>query len=156
MMHTLTGYIIKASPSMNDAVFTGAIVFITEHNDNGATGFIINKAFGSNLNELEEFKHSKAVPLYDGGPVGKEHLYFLHIRPDVIEEGKAIVNGIYFGGNFNEAVNALNDNAIEPAHLKIFIGYCGWDSGELEAEMAEGSWIVTGTAEHKDVLKQYV
>jgi putative transcriptional regulator len=141
-MQSLCGHIIQALPSMDDPVFKGTVVFIIEHNEKGAAGFVFNKPSGRYLNQLEEFKNCKPVPLYEGGPVDKEHLYFLHLRPDLIEEGKAIKDGIYLGGNFNQAIEALNKGSIETTQLKLFIGYCGWDANELEAEVAEGSWMI--------------
>jgi putative transcriptional regulator len=91
---------------------------------------------------LEEFKHSSFFPMYVGGPVDQEHLYFLHLRPDLIEEGTAVSDGIYLGGNLQQAVKAINEGNIGQDHMKIFVGYCGWDKGELETEIGEGSWVI--------------
>lgn len=136
------GVFIKSTELLKETVFEQAYILIAEHNDRGALGFMINKAFGRNLNELEEFKHSLAFPIYSGGPVDQEHLYFVHHRPDVIAEGELIANDMFFGGNFQQAVAAINNRTLTTADLKIFIGYCGWDAGELEAEIEEGSWVI--------------
>ena len=146
-MHLTTGTILKSTPSTNDANFEQAIIFIAEHNEKGAMGFVINKKFARALNELEEFKQSITFPLYNGGPMDKEHLYFVHRRPDLIEGGTLIANSIYLGGNFKQAVAQLNSTTISEADIKIFIGYCGWEFNELEEEVAEGSWIITNADE---------
>ncbi len=125
---------------MDDPVFMNSTVLITEYNNKGATGFVLNKIFERNLNELVEFRNSKPYPIFNGGPVGQEHLYFIHMRPDIIEQGRKIQEGLYFGGDFKQAVEAINNDTIENGQLKIFKGYCGWDAGELEAELEEGSW----------------
>lgn len=132
--------LLKGTAALNDTFFEGALVLITEHNNKGAAGFVINRPFARRLNELEEFKHSPAFPLYDGGPVGREQLYFIHRRPDIIPGGQAISNGVYFAGDFTETIKAINNKSLTETDIKLFIGYCGWDSGELEAEIAEGSW----------------
>ncbi|RTL60579.1 MAG: YqgE/AlgH family protein [Sphingobacteriales bacterium] len=142
-MQSLHGHIIKATPSMDDPFFTGASIFITEHDEKGAAGFVFNKPSGHFLNQLEEFKHCKSIPLYEGGPVDKEHIFVIHIRPDLIEEGTPISNGIYLGGNFSQAISALGEGAISTSQIKLFIGYCGWNTGELEAEIAESNWQLT-------------
>lgn len=140
-MKPQTGMLLKATAALNGTNFENAVILITDYNDKGATGFVINKVFARTLNQLEEFKHSPSFPLYEGGPVDTEHLFFIHRRPDIVTEGKAIGDGIYFGGNFKQAVTAINNKSLTTAGIKIFIGYCGWNAGELEAEIAEGSWV---------------
>jgi putative transcriptional regulator len=137
------GIFICSTSLLDDSFFEGAVIYLTEYNDKGAMGFVVNKLFPRNFNELEEFKHSIPVRLHDGGPVDREHLYFLHRRPDVIPDGTLIADGIYFGGDFQKAVAAINDGSITPdADIRLFIGYCGWDHLELEGEITEGSWTI--------------
>ncbi|HTB99092.1 MAG TPA: YqgE/AlgH family protein [Ferruginibacter sp.] len=136
------GKVLISMPSLDESIFEKTVVFITEHNEKGAMGFVINKIFPRTLNELIEFKDAKSFPLYDGGPVEREHLYFLHQRPDLIEGGIAITDTTYIGGNFKQAITHLNNNTIAENDLKIFIGYCGWDPQQLEDEIDEGSWLV--------------
>ena len=141
-MQLTSGILIKSTELLDGTVFQGAIILITEYNKDGATGFIINHPFGRALNELVEFRHSAPFPLYNGGPVDVEHLFFIHSRPDVISEGKKVTDNIFSGGNFKEAVTAINNKTLTASEIKIFVGYCGWDAGELEAEIEEGSWVV--------------
>lgn len=105
-------------------------------------GFVINKLFDRRLNALVEFRQSKPFPIYDGGPVDREHLFFIHQRPDLIKGGVILFDNIYFGGSFQQAVQCINDGRIATNDIKIFLGYCGWHHTEIEAEIAEGSWIV--------------
>lgn len=139
-MRPQTGMLIRATALLNGTNFDNAIILITEYNEKGAVGFVINKPFARKLNELEEFKHSPAFPLYEGGPVDTEHLFFIHQRPGVIQEGKFIGEDIYYGGNFKQAITAINNKSLTVSGIKIFVGYCGWNPGELDAEIAEGSW----------------
>lgn len=103
-------------------------------------GFVINHKFFRGLTDLEEFKQGRPFPLYDGGPVDKEHLYFIHQRPDLIPGGTYVIDNVYQGGDFQMAVKHINSGVLTAADIKIFIGYCGWDYEELDAELAEGSW----------------
>ena len=48
------------------------------------------------------------------------------------------------GGNFKQAIAHINSGLLTEADIKIFIGYCGWDKGELEEEIASGNWLITG------------
>lgn len=137
------GVFLKSSPALDKTYFAGATIFITEYNAEGAVGFVVNRPFGRSLNDLEEFRHSRHFSLFEGGPVDQEHLFFLHQKPDMISDGSAVGNGIYNGGNFKEALTLINNKTLSPGDIKLFVGYCGWNAGELEAEIAEGSWIVT-------------
>lgn len=146
-MQITAGTILISAPTLDDPNFKKAVIVVAEHNPKGAMGFVINKKITRSLNELEEFKQSIAFPLYEGGPMDKEHLYFVHRRPDMIEGGTLICNSIYLGGNFKQAVAQLNNKTITQKDIKVFIGYCGWDANELEEEVEEGSWIVAAINE---------
>jgi putative transcriptional regulator len=141
-MKLQAGTIIKSTDALNETVFDGVTILITEYNGKGAVGFIVNKPFLRKLNELEEFKHSPAVPLYDGGPVDQEHLFFIHRRTDLIRDAIHVGDDIYVGGSFKDAIRFINNNTLTQKDIKIFIGYCGWNAVELEAEIEEGSWTI--------------
>ena len=44
------------------------------------------------------------------------------------------------GGNMEQVIQAINTGGTNAQEIQLFIGYCGWDEGELEAELKEGSW----------------
>jgi putative transcriptional regulator len=140
-MNNYTGKFISSTPALDDTDFEKAIIFIIENNEKGATGFIINKLFHRTLNELAEFQLSIPFPLYAGGPVAEDGVFMLHRRPDVIEGGKPIADPIYLGGNIQQAIVAINQHIINENDIKLFIGYCGWDDGQLKEELEEGSWL---------------
>ncbi|NCT94130.1 MAG: YqgE/AlgH family protein [Chitinophagaceae bacterium] len=124
----------------DDPHFSGTNILITACDEQGAFGFVTNKPFHRRFNELEEFKYCPAFPLYIGGPVDQEHIYFIHKRSDLISGGTFIQDGLYLGGDFKQAVAAMLNNTLTASDIQLFLGYCGWDKGELEAEMEEGSW----------------
>lgn len=137
------GTIIISTALLNGTEFEKVAIVITEHNEKGAIGYVFNQPFPRNFNELEEFKHSVPVPLYAGGPVQTDMLYFMHCRPDLVEGGDLVAADVYMNGDFKKAVQLLNNGTLSIHEVRLFIGYCGWDAGELEAEIEEGSWQVT-------------
>lgn len=139
-MNLAAGKILMSTAAMDDPNFKATTVFLTEYNNEGATGFVINKPFDRNLNELVEFISSPPLPLYIGGPVDKEHLFFIHQSNELVPGGTCVTGNIYFGGDFKTAIRLINNGTLTDTRIKIFIGYCGWNAGELEAEIAEGSW----------------
>lgn len=140
MRNLKAGISIKSTALLNGSFFEETSILIVEHDEAGTTGFVTNKPFGKSLNDLIEFNHAKPFPLMDGGPVDRAHLFVLHKRPDLIEGGKQLINGLYLGGNMEQVIEAINNGSATQEEIQLFIGYCGWDVGELEAEMAEGSW----------------
>ena len=142
-MHNLkAGIYIKSTALLIGSFFEDTSILIVEHNEAGTTGFVTNKSFGKSLHELIEFNHSKPFPLMDGGPVDRAHLFVLHKRPDLIEGGKELTNGLYLGGNMEQVIEAINNASATQEEIQLFIGYCGWDEGELEEELEEGSWSI--------------
>jgi putative transcriptional regulator len=134
------GIVINSTDELKGSFFEHATILIVQHNEEGSLGFVTNKPIGKSLHELIEFKHAKPFPLMDGGPVDREHLFVLHSRPDLIKGGEQIPNGLYLGGNMEQVIEAINTKAATQQEIQVFIGYCGWDPGELEAELEEGSW----------------
>ena len=143
MMELKAGLYIKSTTALNDSIFEHTTILIVEHNETGSVGFVTNKPLDKSLHELIEFNHSKPFPLMDGGPVDRDHLFVLHKRPDLIEEGELKTDGLYLGGNMEQVIKAINTNGANQQEIQLFIGYCGWDAGELEAEIEEGSWIIS-------------
>ena len=134
------GTSIKSTAALIGSFFEHTTILIVEHDEAGTIGFVTNKPFGKSLHELIEYNHVKPFPLMDGGPVDRDHLFVLHKRPDLIDGGKQIPNGLYLGGDMNQVIQAINTGGANPQEIQLFIGYCGWDNGELEAELEEGSW----------------
>jgi len=134
------GSILVSTKLLNNTFFEKAVLLIVEHNKNGATGFVINQPFERKLNQLEEFKKLKPTTLFTGGPMDNEHIYFVHQKADIIKDGVPIGENIYWGGNFKQALQHLNYGKNADTDVRLFLGYCGWDKGQLEEEIAEGSW----------------
>ena len=141
-MKIQTGMLLQSHSISPDDYFINAMVCIVEYNANGALGFVVNRPFSRGLNELVAFAHLPPFPLYEGGPVDGEHLYFIHRRPDIIEGGETVSRGLYFGGDFKQVTEAIRQGDINERDIRIFVGYCGWDAGDLERETAADEWAV--------------
>ena len=141
MSELKAGIYIKSTDALVGSFFENTTLLIVKHNEEGSLGFVTHKIFAKSLHELVEFHHSKPYPLMDGGPVDREHLFVLHQRPDIIHGGEKVFKDFYLGGNMAEVIEAINRKGAAYQEIQIFIGYCGWDGGELEDEMKEGSWI---------------
>jgi putative transcriptional regulator len=136
------GIYIKSTEALNGSFFEHTTILLVEHNEEGSLGFVTNKSFEKSLHELIEFNHAKPYLLMDGGPVDRDHLFVLHKQPNLIDGGKQLLNGLYLGGNMKQVIELINTGSATQDEIQLFIGYCGWDAGELEAELEEGSWTL--------------
>src|SRR5690606_23889216 len=83
-----------------------------------------------------------ADTVYKGGPVQLDSLHFLHQFPDIISGGIEVIDGVYWGGNFESLKIHLKEGNLEPDKIKFFVGYSGWAESQLNFEMQEQSWLV--------------
>lgn len=137
------GRFLLADPSLDEMHFSRSVIFLTEHGKEGSVGFVLNKEMDVSLAQaVPDFK-GKNWPVYMGGPVGKNNMYYLHTLGADIPQSLEIVPGIYFGGEYRVLREMILDNVIGPGDVRFFIGYSGWSAGQLEREIADQSWIVT-------------
>lgn len=146
------GKLLVAEPSIfTDASFGRSVILLTEHNENGSVGFIINKPSIYTINDLiPEIKSNHIV--YNGGPVSDDNLYFIHRIPDLIPNSVAIDKTIYWAGDFETVKKLLENNLIKEDEIRFFLGYTGWDSNQLDEEIEAVSWIVKEN-NYKNVLQ---
>lgn len=142
MKFDLVGKTIAATDSLVGTYFENAIILLASRNEEGSIGLIQNRPFNRDINELLEFSGTKSYPLLEGGPCQQDALYFIHNRSDLIAESQPLNNSWNWQGDFKKALSLYNKDVIQASSIKIFIGYCGWDKGELEAEINEGSWTI--------------
>jgi putative transcriptional regulator len=141
MVDLSPGVLLIADPFLKDPNFMRTVVFITEHNENGAVGFVLNRQFENTLDELIPEIEGHKLPVFYGGPVQPNTLHFLHRYPDLINGGVEVMKGIYWGGDFDTVVDLINSGKADPEKLRFYIGYSGWSTGQLESEMDEKTWL---------------
>lgn len=147
MKNPESGTILIANPHLEDPNFQRTVVFLCEHNEHGSFGFVLNRKLEYTVDELVPELGDFKLPVYEGGPVELNTLHFIHQYPDEIEESKQILQGIYWGGNFQKLIELINAGTIDPSKVKFFLGYSGWGEGQLGFEMEEKTWIVADANE---------
>jgi putative transcriptional regulator len=137
------GNLLIAKPSiLNDKSFNRAIIYLTEHNENGSVGFILNKPSKYLLKDLVFEIHSD-IRVYIGGPVEQDNLYFIHSIPELIPDSIEIANGMFWGGNYEAVKSLLNQGLIKNNEIRFFLGYSGWSFEQLETELKENTWALS-------------
>lgn len=117
---------------------------LVEHNDTeGTIGLILNKPIKLKLNEVVKEFPNTDFPLFLGGPVHPERLYYLHTLGDRIPGSIEIISGLYWGGEISRIIELIELNLVTTRDVRFFIGYSGWEPKQLDRELTEKSWIVT-------------
>lgn len=143
------GRILVSEPSIAESFFSRAVVIIAEHNREGTVGFILNKAVDLKVSEAVNDLEDIDLPLYLGGPVSRDNLFYLHTLGDKIEGSREIMKGLYWGGDFATIKDLILEGKIDQNQIKFFIGYAGWEPGQLEKEIEENSWVVAPTVKEE-------
>ncbi len=135
------GRLLISEPFLADPNFERTVVLLCDHNEDGSFGFVLNKPSILKVTEVVEDMKNLDEIVYVGGPVQQDTLHFLH-RSDAITEAAKILEGIYWGGNFESLLLAADTHQMHHEDIRFFLGYSGWGSGQLETELEEDSWIV--------------
>jgi putative transcriptional regulator len=146
----LTNQFLIAMPGMTDDAFAGSVVYLCEHNENGALGLVINKPISLTLGNLFEKveltlpqDELAATPVFYGGPVQTERGFVLH-EPLDAEGGHynatlAVPGGLEMTTS-RDVLEALSNGA-GPRKLLVTLGYSGWAAGQLEEEIGRNGWL---------------
>ena len=136
---SLAGSLLVAHPNMLDPNFRRTVLFISAHDPNeGALGVIINRPLDRHVADLvteTPFVSLAEVPVFLGGPVGKNQLMFAAFEWQK-GEGLKLNHNV----SLEEASDVLNPKKL--ATICAFVGYAGWGAGQLEAEMKQKAWLL--------------
>lgn len=148
------GCLLLAEPLMNDNTFSRSVLVLIEHSDSlGSMGFITNHISRYTLNELiAEIERPEDIPVYIGGPVHHDRLYYLHTLGDLIPQSEAVSNGLYVSGDFHAMIEYINSGGEIEGKVRFFLGYSGWAKGQLENEVKNYDWAVTTITDTKRLL----
>jgi len=142
---SLKGQLLLASPALFDPNFRRTVVLVTEHNEEGAAGLVLNRRSDTAV--------ADAVPalaplvedeerVYVGGPVQQEAVLCLAEFDDPEDAAMLVVDDVGFvpgDGDFGLLAGGTR-------RARVFAGYAGWGPGQLEAELEASSWIVEDSA----------
>ena len=137
------GNFLLSEPFLTDPNFWRSVVLLTEHNEDGSFGFVLNRPTGYQLNEVAPELPRLDAPVYMGGPVQKDSLHFLHRIDALKPSGEEIIPGIWWGGDYGLLQSLMEKGEIDPEHIRFFIGYAGWGPEQLEGEMEQKTWILS-------------
>lgn len=140
------GTLLVAAPALTDPNFRRSVVFLIEHRDRGSLGVVLNRPSETPVGEvLPAWAPLSSLPqaMFVGGPV---------------ESGTALCLATLHAGHDPGSIEGLMEvrspvavvdldgdpDALAPClrGLRVFVGYAGWNTGQLAAEIRRGDWIV--------------
>lgn len=146
------GDVLLSEPFLEDPNFVRTVIMICAEEDNGHVGLVLNKPIKNlKLEDVLDGVEEADNTLYLGGPVEQNMLQFIHTLGDQLDGAVELTKGIYWGGNFEQLRVLVNSGNVTDDEIRFFIGYSGWDEGQLNGEMEEDSWIISDI-EPKDLF----
>lgn len=136
------GKVLLAEPFMLDPNFKRAAVLLCEHDEEGSVGFVMNKPLNVRIDEIVEGFPEFDAEVSLGGPVQTDTIHYVHNIGDLLEGSLKVIDGIYWGGDFDKLKFLIAQQLILPHNIRFFVGYSGWSEGQLDDEMQYGSWLV--------------
>jgi len=147
------GIILISEPSLRDFYFRQSVILLAEHDEDGSFGIIINKPIETRLNEVLKDFTDLDIPIYLGGPVKTDSIFFIHTKKNVAKSLK-IIDGLYWGGDIETIREMFELRMINENEIRFFIGYAGWNPKQLEREISEKSWVLSHTTAEEIINKQ--
>ncbi|WNN43641.1 YqgE/AlgH family protein [Winslowiella toletana] len=148
----LQHHFLIAMPALQDPLFKRSVVYICEHNDEGAMGLIVNKPM-ENLTvdgiltklKISPTPRDPAVrldkPVFAGGPLAEDRGFILHSAQRTFTSSIRVSDNTIITTS-RDVLEALGTPE-QPEHVLVALGYCAWEKDQLEGELLENAWLTT-------------
>lgn len=141
------GKLLVATEVVQGELFADTVVLLLYYDETGAFGLVVNRPTDVKPEELladEDALAGYGGTLFWGGPVQMDSLRALVLTEEAPEGAEKIIESVYLV-SYEDALDGVPR---DPSSLRFFIGYAGWAPGQLDNELAHGSWrIVPGSSE---------
>jgi len=144
------GKLLLSEPFSQDPNFKRTVVLLVTHDEEGSVGFVLNRPMDLKLEEIIDEFDSSHLPVWDGGPVQRDSLFYIHTLGDAIPDSIPITPELYWSGNFETVKALIKENKLAENEIRLFIGYSGWGAQQLDNEIQNNSWLVAPSS--KDLV----
>ncbi|WP_207475037.1 YqgE/AlgH family protein [Tessaracoccus sp. SD287] len=136
------GELLVATAAHGGGYFKQSVIYLLDADESGALGVVLNRLAPADLEEvLPQWSELVSPPrvLFAGGPVSPNgavcvaRLLNPHEDPPGWRRVRGDIGLLHLDTPVEIAEGAYSD-------LRIFAGYAGWEAGQLEGEMLQGSW----------------
>lgn len=135
------GKLLVATELVRGEVFAETVILLLHYDKDGAMGIVVNRptdiAPGDVVADADAFSGYGGT-LYWGGPVQMGSLRALLRSEKPPRDAEPIVDSVHYV----PVDVGLKHAPADSGSLRFFIGYAGWAAGQLDHELALGSWHV--------------
>ncbi|HKE71893.1 MAG TPA: YqgE/AlgH family protein [Nocardioidaceae bacterium] len=140
-----SGRLLVASPTLRDPNFARTVVLILDHDHTGTLGVVLNRPLEVEVRDvLPDWTGDVSAPssLFGGGPVATDSALAIGVLTPSADEAPLGWRAMYGRVGLVDLDTPVEVLTGALTGLRIFAGYAGWSPGQLEDEIAEGSWLV--------------
>jgi putative transcriptional regulator len=144
-MESLSGHFLVSTPKMPDPRFQEQVIYLCAHTLEGAMGLVINNP--NRMITLLDILHGANMPIpegplppvYMGGPVEMDAGFILYSSEYIAAHSLEICPEV----SLSRDAKLLHDIGLGngPKYFLFMLGYAGWGSGQLEAELMDNTWL---------------
>src|SRR5918993_3913629 len=141
---SLAPVLLVSMPQMLDPNFSKTVVLLAEYGSHGAFGLVLNRRMDEPAMAIvtadEPIDIHPKMHLFTGGPVEPTRAWILTAKPELDPEALEVMSGVYLSAS-PTLVRRTLESEPDPA-TRMVVGYAGWGAGQLDVELAEGSWLL--------------
>ena len=145
-MSYLPNHLLIAMPTMEDNFFARSVIYLCEHNAQGAMGLTLTVPLDMDLHDLltqMKIEHVNpelaAHPVLAGGPVSTDRGFVLHSTRHGFSSSLELTDELMVTTSLDILKDLSTANA--PEQFLVALGYAGWEAGQLEQELLDNSWL---------------
>lgn len=149
---SLANQFLIAMPGMDDPFYSGSVVYVCEHNADGAMGIVINKPSPVTMDLLFDAAKTPTPSRFHGewimmgGPVQVDRGFLVHTPVGSWDSSLLVTNDIAMTTSRDIITGLTQDHEVDKAMATI--GYSSWGAGQLEKELAENAWLTAPANAH--------
>lgn len=143
---SLVDHFLVAMPALDDPNFQRSVTLVCQHDAGGAMGIVINRladyTVGELLGQLKMATDDTALAgraIVAGGPVHPDRGFVLHDDDTEWSSTLHVAPGLSVTTS-RDILEALS-RGDGPRRVLVALGFAGWEAGQLEAELAQNSWL---------------
>ncbi len=141
---SLAPVLLVSMPQLIDPNFSKTVVLLAEYNADGAFGLVVNRRMDEPAAAIvtadEPIDIHPGLHLHTGGPVEPTRAWILTGRDDLDPEALELSDGVYLSAS-PTLVRKTLETPPDP-NVRMIVGYAGWGAGQLDVELAQGSWLL--------------